>query len=85
MFSLTEIKVCCIHIFVIFVCRYVSLVQEVLRSVCKTEESLRRLKNRNLTNNDDSLAQTNGDATSDEAKIREQIKLDVGHFIREVG
>ncbi|KAB0801273.1 hypothetical protein PPYR_05627 [Photinus pyralis] len=64
--------------------QYLSLVQEVLHSVCKTEESLRRLKNRSLNFVDESAGQTSGDATSDEAKIREQIKIDVGYFVNEL-
>lgn len=63
--------------------QYVSLVQEVLHSMSKTEESLRRLKNRNLNVSDDSLGQTSGEIVSDEAKIREQIKLDVEYFIKQ--
>ncbi|KAK4872144.1 hypothetical protein RN001_016268 [Aquatica leii] len=64
--------------------QYLTLVQEVLRSVCKTEESLRRLKNRNLNINDESTGQGNGDAITDEAKIREQIKKDVRCFVTEL-
>lgn len=59
--------------------QYQSLVQEVLLSVCKTEESLRRLKSRTLnTSGDDSHGPS--DVISDETKIREQIKYDVGYF-----
>lgn len=58
--------------------RYLNHVQEVLKNVCKTEESLRRLKNRNQPTNDE-LSQS-GDTVSDENKIREQIKLDVAYF-----
>ncbi|XP_050314006.1 conserved oligomeric Golgi complex subunit 2 [Anthonomus grandis grandis] len=59
--------------------QYFSLVQEVLRSVCKTEESLRRLKSRTLnTSSDDLVSPT--ETITDEAKIREQIKYDVGYF-----
>ncbi|XP_030755939.1 conserved oligomeric Golgi complex subunit 2 [Sitophilus oryzae] len=60
---------------------YLSLVQEVLSSVCKTEESLRRLKSRalNKTSNDE-MAQHQTDTITDETKIREQIKYDVGYF-----
>ncbi|RZB38819.1 conserved oligomeric Golgi complex subunit 2, partial [Asbolus verrucosus] len=58
--------------------RYSTLVEEVLRSVCKTEESLRRLKNRNTQFSEavpeDAEA---SDTMSDEMKIREQIKLDL--------
>lgn len=64
---------------------YISLVHEVLNSVSKTEESLRRLKSRTLNANDDgSAAQAAADVTSDEAKIREQIRLDVLHFVGRV-
>lgn len=58
------------------------LVQEVLKSVCKTESSLRRLKNRNVSATEDTSAQT--DTISDEMKIREQIKLDVNYFCEKV-
>ncbi|CAG9816969.1 unnamed protein product [Phaedon cochleariae] len=57
--------------------QYFSLVQGVLQSVCKTEESLRRLKNRTSNAGDESTPQTD----SDEMKIREQIKLDVAYFL----
>lgn len=56
--------------------------QEVLRNVCKTEESLRRLKNRNQPVMEDS-GSASGD-TSDERKIREQIKLDTRYFVTTV-
>ncbi|KAG5899714.1 hypothetical protein JTB14_030105 [Gonioctena quinquepunctata] len=59
--------------------QYLTLVQSVLQSVCKTEESLRRLKNRTVNVGDDSAPHT--DTVSDEMKIREQIKLDVAYFL----
>lgn len=62
--------------------RYLLLVQEVLMSVCKTEESLRRLKSRNVNASDDTSSQL--DTMSDEMKIRLQIKLDVGYFFDKV-
>lgn len=64
--------------------QYLSVIQEVLYSVQKTEESLRRLKNRSLNLMDEAGAQTSREATSDEAKIREQIKRDVQYFITNV-
>lgn len=60
---------------------YLELVQGVLRSVCKTEESLRRLKSRNVTTEETSPQLDSG---SDERKIREQIKLDVAYFLHKV-
>jgi hypothetical protein len=62
--------------------QYLTLVGEVLRSVCKTEESLRRLKNRN-TQFSETVSEDveSSDKVSDEMKIREQIKLDVCYFI----
>ncbi|KAK9889171.1 hypothetical protein WA026_004452 [Henosepilachna vigintioctopunctata] len=60
---------------------YSTLVQDVLQSVCKTEESLRRLKNRNLSINDESSVNNSTETMSDEMKIREQIKLDIKYFI----
>lgn len=54
----------------------------MLHSVCKTEESLRRLKNRNLNVTDE--AQVSGDSTTDEVKIREQIRLDGEYFSNQV-
>ncbi|XP_066152987.1 conserved oligomeric Golgi complex subunit 2 isoform X2 [Euwallacea fornicatus] len=60
--------------------RYSSLVEEVLRSVCKTEESLRRLKNRTLNLSGDSLSSESNNTMSDETKIKEQIKFDVCYF-----
>lgn len=62
--------------------RFLKLVQGVLRSVCKTEESLRRLKNRNVAVSEESAHQS--DTGSDEMKIREQIKLDVAYFLQKV-
>lgn len=61
------------------------MVGEVLRSVCKTEESLRRLKNRN-TQFSETVSEDveSSDKVSDEMKIREQIKLDVCYFIDKV-
>lgn len=54
----------------------------MLKSVCKTEESLRRLKSRNLSSLDESNPQS--DTVTDEAKIREQINLDVNYFVEQV-
>ncbi|XP_060537308.1 conserved oligomeric Golgi complex subunit 2 [Cylas formicarius] len=59
---------------------YSGLVQEVLRSVCKTEESLRRLKSRTSAPMEDPV-HGSSDTMSDESKIREQIKYDVGYFL----
>ena len=56
--------------------------QEVLHSVFKTEETLRKLKNRNVTFND--VNQSNAEPLSDEAKIKEQIRLDVEYFTTKV-
>ncbi|XP_056646986.1 conserved oligomeric Golgi complex subunit 2 isoform X3 [Diorhabda sublineata] len=61
--------------------QYLELVQGVLRSVCKTEESLRRLKSRNVTTEEISPQLDSG---SDEKKIREQIKLDVAYFLNKL-
>ncbi|XP_057672437.1 conserved oligomeric Golgi complex subunit 2 [Diorhabda carinulata] len=61
--------------------QYLELVQGVLRSVCKTEESLRRLKSRNVTTEEISPQLDSG---SDEMKIREQIKLDVAYFLHKL-
>lgn len=52
--------------------------------MCKTEESLRRLKNRNQAINEDSGGQGGTDTISDEKKIREQIKLDINYFVATV-
>lgn len=54
----------------------------MLNNVCKTEESLRRLKNRNQTVSEDN--QGSSDTISDEKKIREQIKLDIDYFVTTV-
>ncbi|CAG9855369.1 unnamed protein product [Phyllotreta striolata] len=62
--------------------QYLKLVQGVLRSVCKTEESLRRLKSRNVASSEDSSHHS--DTGSDEMKIREQIKLDVAYFLQKL-
>ncbi|KAF7267137.1 hypothetical protein GWI33_019629 [Rhynchophorus ferrugineus] len=59
--------------------QYLSLVQEVLLSVCKTEESLKRLKSRTLNTSADK-ATSKSDMMSDETKIRVQIKYDVTYF-----
>ena len=64
--------------------RYQSLVEDVLRSVCKTEESLRRLKNRNTQISETVSDAEGSDTMSDEMKIREQIKLDVCYFVDKV-
>ncbi|KAH1023656.1 hypothetical protein HUJ04_012820 [Dendroctonus ponderosae] len=60
--------------------KYLSLVREVLMSVCKTEESLRRLKNRTLNSSEEDSTQASPNTVSDEAKIREQIRYDVEYF-----
>lgn len=52
--------------------------------MCKTEESLRRLKNRNTHVMETSLEDLESDKMSDEMKIREQIKLDVCYFVDKV-
>lgn len=62
--------------------QYLSLVQDVLRSVCKTEESLRRLKSRSTNASD--LSADPKETISDEAKIKEQIKYDVFYFCDKV-
>lgn len=49
-------------------------------SVCKTEESLRRLKSRTLNTSGEDSSHGSKDTMSDETKIREQIKYDVGYF-----
>lgn len=51
-------------------------------SVCKIEESLRRLKSKNVNPNEEASPQT--DTMSDEMKIREQIKYDVAYFLEKV-
>lgn len=51
-------------------------------SVCKTEESLRRLKSRNINPSEETSPQT--ETMSDEMKIREQIKYDVAYFFEKV-
>ncbi|CAG9759632.1 unnamed protein product [Ceutorhynchus assimilis] len=60
--------------------QYLTLAQEVLMSVCKTEESLRRLKSRTINTSSDDSSHGTPDTMSDETKIREQIKFDVGYF-----
>ncbi|KAL1492638.1 hypothetical protein ABEB36_010868 [Hypothenemus hampei] len=55
--------------------KYLTLVQEVLRSVYKIEESLRRMKSGHASSTDDPNR-----GSSDETKIREQIKYDVKYF-----
>lgn len=59
---------------------YNSMVHGVLNAVFKTEESLKRLKSRNVTSNESGVSQ----GSSDEAKIRLQIKLDVKQFVQSV-
>ncbi|XP_022914977.2 conserved oligomeric Golgi complex subunit 2 [Onthophagus taurus] len=61
--------------------QYLTVIQDVLHSICKTEESLRRLKSRNISVE----TSQNVDLTSDEAKIREQIRLDVAYFLSILG
>ncbi|KAL3290394.1 hypothetical protein HHI36_023735 [Cryptolaemus montrouzieri] len=66
---------------------YSTLVHDVLQSVCKTEESLRRLKSRNIPSNDDTQCPSS-EIVTDEMKIREQIKLDINYFtnmLRKIG
>lgn len=76
---------CKSHVFFFYkqFCRFLAHVQEVLNNVCKTEESLRRLKNRNQPVSED-VGQGSGDTISDEKKIREQIKLDISYFVTTV-
>lgn len=52
--------------------------------MCKTEESLKRLKSRNTPVMETSLEDLESDKMSDEMKIREQIKLDVCYFVDKV-
>lgn len=59
--------------------RYFDAINDVLQSVCKVEESLRRLKHRNMTSSVEE-----GNVHSDESKIKQQIKLDVGYFVDKV-
>uniref|UniRef100_A0A182XWN0 Conserved oligomeric Golgi complex subunit 2 n=1 Tax=Anopheles stephensi TaxID=30069 RepID=A0A182XWN0_ANOST len=68
--------------------QYYQMIDEVLTSVQKTEESLRRLKNlrdRSGTAAASSTATTNNTdrvATSDDDKIRLQLQVDVMHYVR---
>lgn len=62
--------------------RYYVAVNEVLVSVQKTEESLRRLKNLKGTTNSTYLVTTS--TTSDDDKIRLQLRLDVSTWSDEL-
>ncbi|XP_055605357.1 conserved oligomeric Golgi complex subunit 2-like [Uranotaenia lowii] len=68
---------------------YLQAIEEVLTSVQKTEESLRRLKNlraqttgtASTTSNNSSSA---GTTMTDDDKIRLQLQVDVVHFVQEI-
>ena len=57
-------------------CRYLAAVSDVLTSVQKTEESLKRLRK-------ERTAQTSNNGTSDDDKIRMQLVIDVGSFVKD--
>lgn len=57
-------------------CRYLAAVSDVLTSVQKTEESLKRLRK-------ERTAQTSNNGTSDDDKIRMQLVIDVDSFVKD--
>lgn len=74
-------KQLCIHLFYFFLSRYFASVAEVLDSVQKTEESLRRLKKaRDRSSN----IVPNDRRVEDDNKIRLQLLLDVNAFVQGV-
>lgn len=62
--------------------RYFSSVKDVLQSVQKTEESLRRLKKIRDKSTGVSLSETQG--ISDDEKIRVQLEIDVRSYAETV-
>lgn len=66
-----------------YFCRYYSAVVDVLTSVQKTEESLRRLKNlREKSSLNTSASDRQG--LSDDDKIRLQLQVDIIHWATEI-
>lgn len=65
-----------------FYCSYFNVVSDVLTSVQKTEESLRRLRNLKSATPSNASASTN--AVSDDDKIRLQLRVDVAAWTLEL-
>ena len=68
----------------LFLCRYYETISDVLSSVRKMEESLKRLKQARKGAVAASTAGTNGGLT-DDSKIRLQLALDVEYLGEQVG
>ena len=69
-----------------FFCSYHQAVSDVLTSVQKTEESLRRLRNLKAGSSSTALATStaNSSAMSDDDKIRLQLRVDVAAWTSEL-
>ena len=75
-----------------FLFRYYSAVDDVLTSVQKTEESLKRLKNlrdntmnKTATSNNNQQSATSGNTViTDDDKIRLQLNIDINKWLNEI-
>ena len=65
-------------------CRYLTISSELLNSVKKMEDSLKRLKALRRTS-EVAIASSQQGSVSDDDKIRMQLKLDVNFYGKEVG
>lgn len=68
-------------------CRYYAAVTDVLTSVKKTEESLRRLKNlreKTSNSNPNAASSSNSGGMSDDDKIRLQLHVDISTWTNEI-
>lgn len=77
------IKFCILSAFLNHFFRYANQVQEVLTSVQRMEESLKRLKKVKTGGNEAKIT-TNNNKMSDDDKIRKQIQIDVEYLISQV-
>lgn len=71
-----------IHLFIVFGCRFYTAVNNVLTSVQKTEESLRRLKNLREKTGSASQGNVSAAGMSDDDKIRLQLYVDINAWCK---
>lgn len=64
--------------------RYYKLVDEVLTSVQKTEESLRRLKNLREKSQQSTSTSSEKQLMSDDDKIRLQLQIDIMFYVKHI-
>ncbi|XP_049818591.1 conserved oligomeric Golgi complex subunit 2-like, partial [Aethina tumida] len=59
-------------------------IQNVLNSLQKTKESIRKLKNRHKTVTEDAIDMSATNKFSDEFKMKQQIRLDIEYFLHKI-